>query len=124
MHFLWSSWKNKHTQVDDEVKELLEDDDMEQMLSEAEEAWLKSYNDLAFFPNRQAFGRVSGASKADRLAAIIFQFDALASNMEKDAKKVIQEKDGEKMRCLVSSDQCQCCVCTYIYYRQANWSRN
>lgn len=86
--------------MDDEVKELLDEDDLAQIEKEIEEAWSKSYNDLAFFPNRQAFGRVSGASKADRLAAIIFQFDALASAMEKDGKKVSRfchhEKRGKR----------------------------
>ena len=55
---------------------------------ELEEAWLKAFGDLAYFPNRQAFGRLSGAAKQDRLAALIFQFDALSSSLEKDAKKV------------------------------------
>lgn len=55
---------------------------------EMEEAWLKAYGDLAYFPNRQAFGRLSGAAKPDRLAALIFQFDALSSALERDAKKV------------------------------------
>lgn len=54
---------------------------------ELEEAWLKAYGDLAYFPNRQAFGRLSGAAKPDRLAALIFQFDALSSALERDAKK-------------------------------------
>ena len=55
---------------------------------EMEAAWLKAYGDLAYFPNRQAFGRLSGAAKPDRLAALIFQFDALSSALERDAKKV------------------------------------
>jgi pre-mRNA-splicing factor CDC5/CEF1 len=55
---------------------------------ELEEAWLKAFGDLAYFPNRQAFGRLSGAAKQDRLAALIFQFDALSSSLERDAKKV------------------------------------
>ena len=59
----------------------------EDTVAEMEEAWTKSYQDLAYFPNRQAFGRLTGASKQDRLAAVMFQFDALATHVEKDNKK-------------------------------------
>lgn len=76
--------------MEKEVKDLLDNVEISALEHELEEAWIKGYNDLAYFPNRQAFGRVSGASKQDRLAALMFQFDALASSMEKEAKKVSQ----------------------------------
>ncbi|KAM3576888.1 hypothetical protein VYU27_001253 [Nannochloropsis oceanica] len=52
-----------------------------------EEAWLKAYHDLAYFPNRQTFGRLTGANKQDRLAALIHQFDSLQAQGVKEGKK-------------------------------------
>jgi len=52
-----------------------------------EEAWLKGYQDLAFFPIRQTFGRLTGANKQDRLGAVIHQFDSLQAQGEKEGKK-------------------------------------
>lgn len=57
-------------------------------LEEFEEAWGKGYGEMAYFPERQAWGRVSAASKQDRLAATQHQFEVLAQALEKDAKKV------------------------------------
>jgi pre-mRNA-splicing factor CDC5/CEF1 len=52
-----------------------------------ERDWLKGYNDLAYFPGRQAFGRLTGASKQDRLTAVVHEFNTLAGHVEKVGKK-------------------------------------
>lgn len=77
-----------HTwQVEEEAAKLISDDDLPNE-ADFEEAWQKSFADLAFFPERKIFGRLSTASKQERLSATAHQFEQLAAMLEKDAKKV------------------------------------
>ncbi len=73
--------------VEETAATLRKEEEEEDDAAAVEEVWGKVYSDLAYFPNRQAFGRLTGASKQDRLAAAIFQFDSLATHVEKDGKK-------------------------------------
>jgi len=57
-------------------------------LEEMEEAWAKSYGDMSYFPERQAWGRLSAASRQDRLSATKHQLESLVGVMEKEAKKL------------------------------------
>jgi hypothetical protein len=56
------------------------------------QAWARGFNDMAYFPARKAFGRLSNASRQDRLDATIHQFDTLAAQIDKEEKKVRAEK--------------------------------
>lgn len=75
------------TQVEAEAAKLVGEDELPGD-EEVDEAWNKAFADMAYFPDRQAFGRLSTASKQDRLSAVSHQLDAVASQLEKDAKKV------------------------------------
>lgn len=82
------------TQVEAEAAKLVGEDELPGD-EEVDEAWNKAFADMAYFPDRQAFGRLSTASKQDRLSAVSHQLDAVASQLEKDAKKVRGTR-GEK----------------------------
>jgi hypothetical protein len=73
--------------VEEEAAKLISDEDLPNE-ADFEEAWQKSFGDLAFFPERKIFGRLSTASKQERLSATAHQFEQLAAMLEKDAKKV------------------------------------
>jgi hypothetical protein len=74
--------------VDEEAGEMMEGIGDEELAAEFEEAWGKAYADLAYFPSRKAFGRLSQASKADRIAATAHVFNTTLAAFEKDRKKV------------------------------------
>jgi len=60
------------------------------------EAWLACFSEMVYFPERQTFGRLTNASKQDRVSAMKFQFENIKEQLEKDSRKL--EKLDAKLK--------------------------